>query len=290
MNVEIKHKITGKVILSGAYASITDCLDKNRDADLRDADLSGADLRYANLRDADLEGAYLRDADLSDTYLSGADLRDADLRDADLSDADLRDADLSGADLRDADLSGADLRDADLSGAYLSGAGLYLQTEIWNILVTPTHIRIGCEFHTIEEWFRFDDEKIGNMDSKALDWWTKWKPILELMIAKQRIGVIEMSTNDDTCDNCGHVGLEFSRDMGNAGYFCGECGKFAQAEKVEDSGSEADFGTKDKQESWEEAFVTGYWNLWDNGNKTTDEMLSGMLEITKSILDEAGKV
>jgi len=40
-----------------------------------------------------------------------------------------------------------------------------------------------------------------------------------------------MSTNDDTCDNCGHVGLEFSRDMGNAGYFCGECGKFAQAER-----------------------------------------------------------
>ena len=155
MKIEIKHKITGKVLLSGAYASITDCLDKNRDADLRDADLSGADLRYANLRDADLEGAYLRDADLSD------------------------------ADLRDADLSGADLRDADLSGAYLSGAGLYLQTEIWNILVTPTHIRIGCEFHTIEEWFRFDDEKIRNMNRKALDWWTKWKPILELMIANK---------------------------------------------------------------------------------------------------------
>jgi len=76
--------------------------------------------------------------------------------------------------------------------------------------------------------------------------------------------VIEMSTNDDTCDNCGHVGLEFSRDMGNAGYFCGECGKFAQAEKVEDSGSEADFGTKDKQESWEERFdhnFTGTANI-----------------------------
>ena len=66
-----------------------------------------ADLRDANLRDANLSGADLRDANLS-----GADLRDANLRDADLRDANLRDADLSGA-----NLSGANLRDADLSGA-----------------------------------------------------------------------------------------------------------------------------------------------------------------------------
>jgi hypothetical protein len=57
---------------------------------------SGADLRDADLRDADLSGADLRDADLRDADLSGADLRDADLRDADLSGADLR-----GAVLRD---------------------------------------------------------------------------------------------------------------------------------------------------------------------------------------------
>ena len=302
MSVEIKHKITGKVILSGAYESIKDCLDKNRcayledanleDANLRgayliDANLIGANLRCANLRCADLEGAYLRNADLEDANLEGANLRGADLRNANLRGANLRCANLSGAYLRNADLRGAYLEDANLEGANLrnanlrganledanlrcaylrcanlrganlEGAGLYIQTETWQVVTTPTHIKIGCQFHTKEEWFRFDDEEIRTMDSKALDskaldWWTKWKPILELMIAKQRIGVIEMSTNDDTCDNCGHVGLEFSRDMGNAGYFCGECGKFAQAEKVEDSGSEADFGTKDNQERWEE--------------------------------------
>ena len=40
--------------------------------------------------------------------------------------------------------------------------------------------------------------------------------------------------------------------------------KEPQAEKVEDSGSEADFGTKDKQESWEERFdhnFTGTANI-----------------------------
>ena len=101
--------------LSGAYL---------RDADLRGAYLRDADLRDADLSGAYLRGAYLRDADLSDADLSGAYLRDADLRGAYLRDADLRDADLSGAYLRGAYLRDADLRDADLSGAYLRGAYL----------------------------------------------------------------------------------------------------------------------------------------------------------------------
>lgn len=37
----------------------------------------------------------------------------------------------------------------------------------------------------------------------------------------------------DTCKYCGHVGLSFSRDLYNAGYYCGECGKFAN-NKVEE--------------------------------------------------------
>jgi len=140
MSVEIKHKITGKVILSGAYESIKDCLDKNRCAYLEDA----------NLEDANLRGAYLIDANLI----------------------------------------GANLRCANLRGANLEGAGLYIQTETWQVVTTPTHIKIGCQFHTKEEWFRFDDEEIRTMDSKALDskaldWWTKWKPILELMLANK---------------------------------------------------------------------------------------------------------
>jgi transcription initiation factor TFIIIB Brf1 subunit/transcription initiation factor TFIIB len=30
----------------------------------------------------------------------------------------------------------------------------------------------------------------------------------------------------DVCRYCGHVGLSFSRDLGNEGYYCGKCGKF----------------------------------------------------------------
>ena len=77
MKIEIKHRFTGNIIVSGEYNSVKDCLEKNRGADL-----SGADLRDAYLSGADLRGAYLRDAYLRDASLRGADLRDADLRDA----------------------------------------------------------------------------------------------------------------------------------------------------------------------------------------------------------------
>ena len=78
---------SSKVLLCGKYESIKDCLEKNRGAYLRGADLGGADLRGADLGGADLRGAYLRGADLRGAYL-----RDADLRGADLGGADLRDA------------------------------------------------------------------------------------------------------------------------------------------------------------------------------------------------------
>jgi len=97
----------------------------------------------------------------------------------------LEGANLIGAYLEGANLEDANLEGANLKGADLEGAGLYIQTETWQVVTTPTHIKIGCEFHTKEEWFRFDDEEIRTMDSKALDWWTKWKPILELMLANK---------------------------------------------------------------------------------------------------------
>jgi len=50
---------SSKIILSGKYESIKDCLEKNKGAYLRDAYLRGADLRGADLRGADLWGADL---------------------------------------------------------------------------------------------------------------------------------------------------------------------------------------------------------------------------------------
>ena len=55
---------SSRVLICGEYESIKDCLEKNRGAYLRDANLGGANLRGANLRGANLEGANLRGANL----------------------------------------------------------------------------------------------------------------------------------------------------------------------------------------------------------------------------------
>jgi uncharacterized protein YjbI with pentapeptide repeats len=158
------------------------------DADLIYADLSDADLSYANLRRANLRRANLRRANLRGANLRGADLNCADLSDADLSDADLSDADLScanlrGANLRGADLSHANLRDANLRNCIGNMEQIKsLQCDTWLISYTSTHLNIGCQTHTIEDWFDFSNDEISSMDNEALVWWKVWKPILKNII------------------------------------------------------------------------------------------------------------
>ena len=82
IEIKIKNRWTGDIIISGKYESVRDCLEKNRDANLRGAYLEGANLRDANLRGANLRGAYLRGAYLEGANLEGANLRGANLRDA----------------------------------------------------------------------------------------------------------------------------------------------------------------------------------------------------------------
>ena len=124
MNIEIKNRFTGSIIISGEYENMKDCLQKNRGANLIGAYLIGANLIGANLI-----GAYLRGADLGGADLGGAYLIGADLGGANLIDANLRGADLGGADLRGANLIGAYLRGADLGGADLRGAKGYVDSH-----------------------------------------------------------------------------------------------------------------------------------------------------------------
>ena len=79
--IEIKSRFDSKkVLVSGKYENIKECLEKNRDANLQGANLRGAYLQDANLRGAYLQGAYLQGADLWDAYLCGSDLRGSNLR------------------------------------------------------------------------------------------------------------------------------------------------------------------------------------------------------------------
>jgi len=142
----------------------------------------------ANLRGADLCGA-----DLYGVDLRGTDLREADLREADLRRADLREVDLRGVNLCEADLCGVDLRGVNLCEADLWGANLRycigngkeiktIQSGTYLITFSSTSMAIDGNQHDIEAWFSFDDIQISKMDSKALKWWTKWRPILKTIM------------------------------------------------------------------------------------------------------------
>ena len=125
-------------------------------------------------------------ADLSSADLSPANLSRADLIYADLSSANLRSANLRSADLSRADLSRANLRSADLSSAKIDGekitkdplliTGLY-----YSCLITDGYMRLGCKRYTHAEWSEFNDSEIAAMDSRATDFWNKWKlPLLAM--------------------------------------------------------------------------------------------------------------
>ena len=143
--------------------------------------LAGSVGERANLRGADLRGA-----DLSDANLSGADLSGADLSDANLSGANLLGANLLGADLRGADLSDANLRGVAGNMKNIKS----IAVERWSIAYSESHMAIGCQQHSIEDWERFNDEDISVMDGHALDWWKKWKPVI--------MGIIKMSPAEPT--------------------------------------------------------------------------------------------
>ena len=175
------------------------------------ANLAGANLYGANLTDADLSGANLAGANLAGANLTGADLTRANLAGADLSGANLTRANLVGANLTDANLYGADLSGAilaganltrtDLTGVDLTGANLAnllgnmkhiktLQTDRYLVSYTTRVLQIGCRKHSVEEWKNFDDKTISKMDTGALEWWAKWKPII--------MQIIEMSPCEPT--------------------------------------------------------------------------------------------
>ena len=87
----------------------------------------------------------------------------------------LRNIDLSGVDLSKANLRGANLRGAIGDGNIIRT----VQSGKYHIVITESMMAIGCEQHSIDDWFLFTDKQIIEMDGKeALQWWRKWKPIL----------------------------------------------------------------------------------------------------------------
>ena len=81
MKIEIKKRFDTKIIFSGDYGSLKECVVDavKRVADLTGADLRGADLTGADLTRADLTGADLTRANLTRANLTGANLTVADM-------------------------------------------------------------------------------------------------------------------------------------------------------------------------------------------------------------------
>jgi len=113
--------------------------------------------------------AVAKKKDLTGAYLTGAYLTGADLR---------------GAYLTGAYLRGADLTGADLTGAYLRGEKIYLPPitvsglPFWDVMIFGTHIKIGCETHSIADWEKFKTSRISLMDSNAANWWKIHKALI----------------------------------------------------------------------------------------------------------------
>ena len=110
------------------------------------------------------------------------------------SNANLANANLVGADLAYANLANANLVGADLTGAsYGDGVPmtkppLQIYGLRWPVLILDTHMKIGCELHSLADWFSFDDTRIAKMDGKsARQFWDAWKePLCATCIAGGR--------------------------------------------------------------------------------------------------------
>ncbi|MCK9521162.1 MAG: pentapeptide repeat-containing protein, partial [Dehalococcoidia bacterium] len=171
MKIQIK-SIFGNLLYASDSENIKDAVEKavKANANLRDANLRGADLHDANLIGANLSGA----------NLSGANLSGANLRDANLSDANLRDAYLSGA----------DLRGADGEKIIIEKIPIQVLTDTYNIIVFDAHMKIGCEFHSLADWWKFSDKRIAEMDgTKARHFWKIWKEPLKAICKANGRGI-----------------------------------------------------------------------------------------------------
>ena len=133
---------------------------------------------------ANLDGAYLEDANLEDAYLARANLAGANLAGANLARANLVGANLARANLEGANLEGAKWGE----GIIATSAPISITNLYWPVVIFDSHMRIGCQMHTHEQWTEFDDEEISSMASNALNFWRKHKTFLMAACAVQRGG------------------------------------------------------------------------------------------------------
>ena len=69
--------------------------------------------------------------------------------------------------------------EAEVKKVFGKNTDFYVPMQIhWPTYILTDWMKIGCEFHTIDEWKSFTDEEICAMDSCALEFWRSNKDML----------------------------------------------------------------------------------------------------------------
>jgi carbonic anhydrase/acetyltransferase-like protein (isoleucine patch superfamily) len=66
--------------------------------------------------------------------------------------------------------------------AICTKAANVIYTSEYVVTISDNFIKIGCQNHSIDDWYSFTDEQISKMACNALTWWKIWKPILFAII------------------------------------------------------------------------------------------------------------
>lgn len=214
----LKDPATGdQLVLLGKHLVGAKLRDLNlKSIDLEECDLLAAQFQGSNMEAVDLQRARLLNAQFERTYLARAnfykagmqaaeffncdltssDMTDTELKETRFIDCDLKDVDFEGAICESTRFSGSDLRGANFKGVDLSSCGFYgtigNRKQIKNIHVcgeypiayTKTQLQIGCENHSITDWWDFNDPQIKGLGVGALDFWLANKDYIRMTIER----------------------------------------------------------------------------------------------------------
>lgn len=120
------------------------------------------------------------DVDIRGTDLSGAILRSMNLSGVDFSDCNLIDADISYASINGTVFEGACITNIKFEG--VNGINDYfkcMQVGDWPIAYNSTHLQVGRQRHTFDEWCSFSYQDIAEMGVKATNFVTQHDQWLE---------------------------------------------------------------------------------------------------------------
>jgi uncharacterized protein YjbI with pentapeptide repeats len=176
-----------------------------KNSDLVAGNFTGADFEYSNISNSILDISDFTHARFHKTNLTGSSIANATFIGVSLTDCNLSDASLNRTNFTNALLYGSNLDNttlwrtkftgAKLDGVSLEGASLCncigdgtvirtLYIAPWRINVYNDIMAIGCEQHTIEQWYNFTDIQIDIMNKNALQWWYTNKDTIKTWINK----------------------------------------------------------------------------------------------------------